>query len=124
LVVSVSVFVAEPTGVSIRDVSRVRDFSVVVGLLASIFTSVEVLLEAGGVGCTMVVEELGSAGAGCTMVVELFGGADSVAVVGSFTTVVEELGAGRSHPASAAKASAAMTGVSILIEISILVDGA
>jgi hypothetical protein len=122
LVVSVSVRVAEPIGVSIRDVSRVRDFSVVVGLFASIFTSVEEL-DADGVGCTTVVVELGVAGAGWTMVVELFGGAESGTVVGSFTTVVEELGAGRSHPASAARASAAMTGVSVLIEISILVDG-
>ena len=126
-VLSVSVRVAEPTGVSMRLVERVRDLSVVDGcdLPVSMFTLVEEL-DAGGVGSVVVVaEELdvaGADGAGWTTVVEeLEDGGASVAV-GSFTTVVEEVlpVPGRSQPASAAMASAARGSMMGLIEVSVL----
>src|SRR5215831_15173293 len=94
LVVSVWVRVAEPAGVSTRSVVRVRDVSVVDGLLASMFTLVE-LLGAGCEGSTMVEEE----------------GVPDEGVVD-----VE-----RSQPASVATANAAARGsITYLIEVSML----
>ena len=117
--VSVSVLVAEPAGVSTRVVEDVRDFSVVVpDLPASMFTLVDEL--DGGEGCSMVVEdELGAEGAGCTIVVEELAGGASLAG-GSFTTVVDEFGAGRSHPARAAIATAARGSAMNFMEVSIV----
>jgi hypothetical protein len=119
-VLSVSVLVADPAGVSTRVVDVECDFSLVdeSGLFASMFTLVEEL--GGVVGCTTVVEELGALGAGCTTVVEESLGAGAVCWAGSFTTVVEEEGTLRSQPASAAIASAAMGRTISLIEVSIV----
>jgi hypothetical protein len=117
-VVSVCVRVAEPAGVSMVVVERVRDVSVVDGLLASMVT---------------LVEELGAGADGSTMVVELFGDGTSRTVSFSFTTsgfstiVVEEEGVAeegavdveRSQPASVAMAKAAARGsITYLIEVS------
>ena len=118
--VSVCVRVAEPAGVSIVVVERVREVSVVEGLFASMFT---------------LVDELGAGAEGSTMVVEeLFGDGTSRTVSFSFTTsgfstiVVEEEGVpdegavdvDRSQPASAATANAAARGsITYLIEVSV-----
>jgi hypothetical protein len=129
-VVSVSVLVAEPAGVSIRVVDFERDFSVVAGLPASTLTLVEELegcdgstvvaeLDAPDAGSVAVVEELEVLGAGWTTVVEeLDGGAELDG--GSFTTVVDELGTDRSQPASATTASAAMESTRVLIDVSVV----
>lgn len=108
LVVSVfvvSVFVAVPIGVSTRDVEV--DFEVSVdelsaGLFASMFTLVDED-GAGEDGWTIVVEELGAVLSRTT--VSFFS-----TVVGSFTTVVEEVVAGRSQAASR-PAERAITGI-------------
>lgn len=99
VVVVVSDFVAVPAGVStlVVDVDEVSD---VEGLVASTVTLVDDE-DGGATGCTTIVEELagGVLEAGC-----------------SFTTVVEEVVPGRSHPATAApRASTAMTGISCFI---------
>lgn len=129
LVVSDSVRVAVPIGVSTRVVERDRVVSVDSAFPASMFTLVD---ELGAGGFTMVVEELaGGEGCGgaCTIVVEeVLGGVASrttvsfsfCTTVGSFTTVVEEVVAGRSQPARAAPAIAS-AGIRIrFIEISFL----
>ena len=123
---SVSVRVAEPAGVSMRVVERVRDFSVVdSGLLASTFTLVDEL-DAGGDGSAVVVEDeldaLGADGAGWTTVVEELEAGGASLEVGSFTTVVEDVlpVPGRSHPASAAIARTARGSIRGFIEVSVL----
>src|SRR5215831_13776110 len=121
LVVSVWVRVAEPAGVSTRSVVRVRDVSVVDGLLASMFTLVE-LLGAGCEGSTMVVEEVFGVGTSRTV-------SFSFTTSGFSTIVVEEEGVPdegvvdveRSQPASVATANAAARGsITYLIEVSML----
>ena len=122
---SVCVRVAEPAGVSMRVVERVRDVSVDCGFDVSTFTLVDDELGAGFDGSTTVVEDDGAEGS--TTVVELDAGGASRTVsfsfcttVGSLTTVLDEDGAaGRSQPASAATASAAITGIAYLIVVSI-----
>lgn len=119
VLVSVSVFVAEPAGVSTRVVDVERDFSgAVVDLPASMFTLVEEL-DGGEDGSTVVDDELGALGAGWTTVVdELAGGAELLG--GSFTTVVDELGTDRSQPARAAMAIAARGSAMALIDVSVV----
>lgn len=105
-----------------RVVERVRDVSVDCGFDVSTFTLVDD--ELGSDGCTTVVEDDGAEGS-TTVVEELPGAGTSRTVsfwttVGSLTTVLEDDGvAGRSQPASAATASAAITGMAYLIEISV-----
>jgi hypothetical protein len=124
-VLSVSVRVAEPAGVSTRVVEVDRDFSVVVsGFEASMFTLVD---ELDG-GAALVDEELeaaGAEGAGCTTVVEELDAGGASLGTGSFTTVVEEVlpVPGRSHPARATMATAAMGSRKDLIEVSVLEVG-
>lgn len=121
VLVSVSVFVADPAGVSTRVVDVERDFSVVVpDLPASMLTLVEEC--DGSDGCTTVVDELGGVGAlgaGCTTVVDELDGGASLAG-GSFTTVVDVLGTDRSQPANAAMAIAARGSAMDLIDVSIV----
>lgn len=118
VLVSVSVLVAEPAGVSTRVVDVERDFSLVVpDLPASMLTLVEECV--GSAGCTTVVDEPGALGAGWTTVVEEVAGGASLAG-GSFTTVVDELGTDRSQPASAAMAIAARGSAMDLIDVSVL----
>jgi hypothetical protein len=91
--VVVSVLLAVPAGVStvVFEVDVVEDS--VLGLVASTVT---------------LVEDDGGVGAGCTTVVELAG------AVGSFTTVVEDVEAGRSHAARPI-ANTAARGISLFI---------
>ena len=92
-VLVVSVFVAVPIGVSTFEVDSDFDVSVVDevdGLSASIVTLVDDE-GAGEDGCTIVVDELAGV---CSRTTVSFS-----TVVGSFTTVVEEVEAGRSHAA-------------------------
>jgi len=110
--VVVSVFVAEPAGVSTRLVDLIVS---VAGLLASTFTLVDVL----GAGCTTVVEELGAVS--CTTV------SFSFVTTGSFTTVVvvpaEPLVvAGWSQPARPPMASAAKPVRAICFSIDVSSD--
>ena len=120
MLVSVSVFVAEPAGVSMRVVEVERDFSgVAPDLPASMFTLVDE--PDGGEGCSTVVEEeLGALGAGCTIVVDELGAEGASLAGGSFTTVVDVLGAGRSHPAKAAIATAARGSAMNLMDVSVV----
>jgi hypothetical protein len=106
LLVSVCVRVAEPAGVSMRSVVVVRERSVV----ASGFEVSTVTFGAGAAGgFTMVVEEVdGATGTSrCT----------TVSFVG-WTTVVDEVLAGRSQPARAATARTIAAGRAYLIEVS------
>jgi hypothetical protein len=118
VLVSVSVFVAVPAGVSMRVVDVERDFSLVVpDLPASMSTLVEE--RDGSDGCTTVVDGLGALGAGWTTVVEELAGGASLAGR-SFTTVVDELGTDRSQPATAAMAIAARGSTMNLMDVSVV----
>jgi hypothetical protein len=105
-VVSVSVRVALPMGVSTRWVVVSRERSVLdSGRAASIVTWVDDVL-AGGEDATTVSFSFTTSGP------------FSTTVVGSFTTVVEEVLAGRSQPASATSAAAIAAGRTYLIDVS------
>jgi hypothetical protein len=109
LVVSVWVRVAEPAGVSTRSVVRVREVSVVRGLLASMSTLVELLGAVLGDGTSRTVSFSFTTSGFSTIVVVEEGVPDEGAVD------VE-----RSQPASVATANAAARGsITYLIEVSV-----
>lgn len=122
LLVSVSVRVAVPSGVSTREVVVERERSVVdSGLVASTVTFVDELDGAAG-GFTIVVEEVDAGGAAAslrTTVSFSFTTGAWATLEGSFTTVVDDVLAGRSHPASAAATAMMAVGRTYFIDVSI-----